>query len=296
MKVFVIGLDGLDYNHVKRWNMKGFMQKFYGKHYVKVAVKRGEPLYTPLLWTAFLTGFPAYIHGMEIKKVLMEREKAAWGKLYPLFKLRTLIPVKNLSLRWLMIKLGLRKVDFSYQEVKGLEKMPENARSVTFLEEAKRMGYKTWSKEIPAYNDEKIAAYRMNISQLYYKPIKERLKGIKHVFKSVRELWEESLYALTHYDLVMFYSPLPDFAHHMFPTKRLRHRLILHKMYKMLENMVKTAPNNIAKIIVSDHGFDDRNFTHSDYGFWSSNVSLPEEPKTIIDFKKIILRLLEEER
>jgi len=69
--------------------------------------------------------------------------------------------------------------------------------------------------------------------------------------------------------------------------------LILHKIYKKLNDMVASIPDNMVKIVVSDHGFDTKEYTHSEYGFWSSNVELPQKPRTVLDFKNIILQLLE---
>ena len=288
MKIFVIGLDCLEYKYVVSWKMNGLKQKFYGIHDVRVAVKRGR-LYTPFIWTSFLTGRPAYKYSWDSMK---EKERVAWGKLYPLFKLRSLLPI-NLGLRRFMLKSGLRKREWSLEEAERLEKMPEEARKETFLEEAKRKGYKVWAEEIPAYNDKQVAQYRFNMSNLVDKTIKERKRFVEEVFNFVCDMWDRAVSALEESDLVMFYSPLPDPAHHLFASRRIRHKLILHKIYKKLNDMVANVQNNVVKIVVSDHGFDDKEYTHSEYGFWSSNVELPKKPRTVLDFKNIILQLLE---
>jgi len=295
VKVFIIGLDCLEYKLVERWDLKDLKQKHYGRYDVTVAVKPHGPLYTPLIWTSFLTGNPSYKYGMD--KLLLEREKVAWGKLFPLFKLRAKLPIK-LGIRRLLMKLGLRKAKFSLEDAMKLEKMPEHARHDTFLEEAKRLGFKVWAEEIPAYNDKRIAQLRLNFAVHFFeKPVKVRLKGLKIVFDFVEKMWKEALHALENHDLVMFYSPLPDLAHHMFSTHRLIHRLRIYRVYKRLNDMVGNIniSSNIVKIIVSDHGYNDKEHNHSNYGFWSINVDLPNYPRTVLDFKDLILKLLREE-
>ncbi len=283
MKVFVIGLDCLEYKDVLSWKLSGLMQRYYGKYDVKPAVREGDPLYTPLIWASFLTGTPSYKYGFSSETL----ERKTWRGFYLLYKIRKLIPIKNLHLRRAAIKLGIKNLDC------GVERMPEEARKDTFLEVAERKGYRVWAKEIPSYNDDLIAKYRMRIGLVYNRSLEEKLEALKKVFSDVERLWREALSALPDHDLVMFYSPLPDFAHHMFPTKKIKHRLRMHQVYKRLNEMVSSAPDDVVKLIVSDHGFDNEKFTHSDYGFWSSNFPLPRKPETVLDFKEIILNLLE---
>ncbi len=284
MKVFVIGLDCLEYEDVLSWKLDNLMQRYYGRYDVKPAVKEGNPLYTPLIWASFLTGNPSYRYGFSSESL----GRRTWGKFYLLYKIRRMIPIRNLHLRRVAINLRIKNLDC------GMERMPEEARRDTFLQIAESKGYRVWAKEIPSYNDDLIARYRMSIGLVYNRPLEEKLEALGRVFSDVERLWREALLALPDHDLVMFYSPLPDFAHHMFPTKKMKHRLRMYDVYKRLNEMVSSAPDDAAKLIVSDHGFDSGKFTHSDYGFWSSNVPLPREPKTVLDFKSIVLDLLEE--
>jgi len=54
MKVFILGLDGLEYNFVEKWNLRNLKQREYGKLEVPIS-KRGWPS-SPEVWASFLTG------------------------------------------------------------------------------------------------------------------------------------------------------------------------------------------------------------------------------------------------
>ena len=103
--------------------------------------------------------------------------------------------------------------------------------------------------------------------------------------------WKRAINAIPDHDLVVFYSPFPDFAHHvLFRTQEI---VYVKKYYIQLENLPFLKElKNIATLIVSDHGFIHEKHTHSNHGFWSLNIDLPLKPKTILDFYKIVLRLV----
>ena len=55
VKIFILGLDGLEYDFVVRWNLKSLKQKEYGKLEVPIDKESGVPK-SPEVWSAFLTG------------------------------------------------------------------------------------------------------------------------------------------------------------------------------------------------------------------------------------------------
>ena len=54
-KIFILGLDGLEYDFVEKWNLVHLKQREYGKIIVPIAEKLGVPN-TPEVWASFLTG------------------------------------------------------------------------------------------------------------------------------------------------------------------------------------------------------------------------------------------------
>jgi len=55
IKIFILGLDGLEYNFVREWNLRNLKQQEYGKILVPIDKSKEVPL-TPQVWAAFLTG------------------------------------------------------------------------------------------------------------------------------------------------------------------------------------------------------------------------------------------------
>ena len=297
MKVLVLAIDGLEANLVKRWKFKGFMQNYYGRINVKVAVKAGDPLYTPLIWGSFLLGTPAYLFGLDMEKIRQERAKFLYGKLYPLFKLRKrLLEERNLHLRNFLVKIGLADFNAVVKNSSKIEALPINALSHTFVAEAERRGYKIFYIEFPTLKESKYAEMRAMFSKFYNSPLGEKLLKLEEVFQYSSELLSETINALESHDLLLYYTSIIDYAHHMlYRPRNLKYMTALYLTYKKLANLISSLvpkSRELCTLIVSDHGFDPIKQDHSDYGFWSMNVKPPKRPKTILDFKDIILELL----
>ena len=52
MKIIILGVDGLEYEHVVKYKLSNIMQKQYGKTDLSVF----DVVVTPLIWASFLTG------------------------------------------------------------------------------------------------------------------------------------------------------------------------------------------------------------------------------------------------
>ena len=133
MKLLIIGLDGLDYNIVLRWNLRDYLQEYYGKHYVGFACR----LYTPILWGMFLTGINVEEHGYNLEKLKEKRSLEVWkySFLRKMYMFRKKIPIKKLGIRPILVTLGLaRKYPPSI--------MPDHLLRQTFIEELKSKGLK----------------------------------------------------------------------------------------------------------------------------------------------------------
>lgn len=121
------------------------------------------------------------------------------------------------------------------------------------------------------------------------------MRRVKDSWKIVVERWRRAIEALPDHDLILFYSPFPDFAHHV--LHRGDELVYVKNYYTIQQNLPFLGElKNVAVLIVSDHGFIQEEYTHSDHGFWSSSVDLTSKPKTILDFHDIILNLVRQER
>jgi len=61
MRVAILGLDGLEYELVKKFDMKNLMQEEYGK----TDLTDFDLIITPPIWASFLTGLPPEKHGIQ---------------------------------------------------------------------------------------------------------------------------------------------------------------------------------------------------------------------------------------
>jgi len=297
LKVLVLGIDGLEYALVARWNLNVFKQNYHGKIDVEVAVRPGDPLYTPLIWSSFLLGKPAYLFGLDMEKIKQERVKLLYGKLYPLFMLKKrLLGRRNLRLKNFLMKIGLINPNVVVTNLSRIEKLPTNALPHTFVAEAERMGYRVFYKEFPTLRESKYAEMRAMFSKFYNASLEEKLSKLEEVFQYSSELLSETISALENHGLLLYYTSIIDYAHHMlYRPRNLKYMTALYSTYKKLANLISSLvpkSRELCTLIVSDHGFDPVKQEHSKHGFWSTNIKPPKTPKTILDFKNIILELL----
>jgi len=297
MKVAVLAIDGLEHDLVSRWDLNFFKQKYYGKIDVKVAVKPGDPLYTPLIWGSFLLGKPVYFFGLDMGKIKQERMKLFYGKLYPLFKLKKkFLGGKNLHLRRFLMRIGLADFNAIVKSLSKIEALPSSALQHTFVAEAERRGYKVFCKEFPTLRESRYAEMRAMFSKFFNLPLKDKLLKLEEVFQYSSELLDEMVTALESHDLLLYYTSVIDYAQHMlYRPRNLKYMAVLRSTYKKLASLLSSLvpkSGNLCTLIVSDHGYDPVKQEHSDHGFWSLNIKPPKIPKTILDFKDIILELL----
>ena len=285
MKLLIVGLDGLDYDIVLRWGLKQYLQKYHGKHYVGFACK----LYTPILWSMFLTGINVEKHGYSLEELKRKREQDIWKHnfLKKLYLLRKRVPIKKLGIRYLLIKLGLVK---PYPP----SILPKHLLERTFIVELKRKGLKVSAIEIPGFNEERNEKYRTLHEKYVTKNLREKLSFLNEIIDDCRERIQQALnFIVKGYDLVFVYLPLPDIAHHLL-YRNLREIVELRKIYgslwKMISPLISHA-ENYAILLVSDHGFRIKNQYHSKWGFWSLNIKPPFIPSKITDFKKLVLEI-----
>ena len=191
MPYIVLGIDGLEYTLAKKWNMKGFLQKYHGKHDVSVI----KPLYTPILWSAILVGVDPRKYGFSIHDI--DKKRAVYGY-HPILKYSYLVlrkfTKKRIGVRSFLAKLGL----YSYERIKKgtphIEKMPKKLREISAIEILKKKGYKVWVKEFPSYNDEVFSQARLTTIGLTKEKLwKNRFKRINVYRKYTLTFFEELL-------------------------------------------------------------------------------------------------------
>jgi len=259
-KVFILGLDGLEYDFVEKWNLMNLKQVEYGKIKVPTDEKQKVPK-TPTVWAAFLTG--KSMVGMHFVKPL-----------------RIAIPLKILSFarKYVKISLGLgEKI-----ALKAPSKFPK-LKQKTFLDVKK-------FNEInaPYYSyDGKV----LDIYNRFYKEeltLRETINALKKLYESRKEKILDEAISLQDVDGIFAYMHFPDALQHLLFTRVYE----IKKIYLDLDKFVSVLKDKIETslfLIVSDHGFDLKKGNHSKHGFYSSNISLNPKPKRITDFYNLIV-------
>ena len=284
-RLLIIGLDGLEYTLVTRWNLLQLQQDFHGKFHVGDISR----LYTPLIWSSILCGFNVEEKGYDYESAV----KKSMGKLGPLHVIKRHLFGEKRRMwlaRTVFKKLGLLKPPNFI--------MPEQLLKETFLEEIRKTTKRRVTAiEVPGYNERINGVFRLEMTRLAVTGnTKAKAQFITKVKNDALTRLERAREQLQSHDLVMCYIALPDLSHHLF-FRGITDKIRILELYKWLENNVGRilldpayeASFNV--IILSDHGFNMKELDHSSYGFWSTNF--PAEIYSYQDVKKRILNLFE---
>ncbi|RLE53765.1 MAG: hypothetical protein DRJ26_02990 [Candidatus Methanomethylicota archaeon] len=273
MKVFVLGLDGLEYMLVSKWKLENLMQVKYGYFEVseEYAHKRGGVPYTPIIWASFITGKKPSEHGV--------RELWTYGKF--LDKLRHLPPIKWIKgKRRFLSKLGLKP------KVVGRETL--NCPTIFDVINP------SIAVNVPSYNES--THLHRRLSEAFYRGLEEYEKEIWRVHEERKKATYDALRS-GYWKLFMTYFDLADLLGHLHfikrPFKLLKAYLELNNLAGELQSRV---PNDTVFLIISDHGMepsgDGVTGNHSKRAFWSLNLNEKWEPRDFTDFFPKIMQWL----
>jgi hypothetical protein len=141
---------------------------------------------------------------------------------------------------------------------------------------------------IPAYNEDKrlFEVRRETIQAFDSKEKKERLSN--KIYEIDIEKVNELMTSLPENQLIMAHLFSLDVVQHLyFKTPE-----VIHYYYEKMAELVTMVKENLKEnnilLIVSDHG--QKKGLHTDYGFYSANISL--EVSSILEFRTIIKKLL----
>lgn len=276
-RVFILGLDALEYNLVTEWRMKNLMQKMYGKYKALVSKRYKKP-HTPSAWTTIITGkLPDehlidkwYTYGRFIDKIVdimlvkIRRRIANIVKMHNLYNIilkRRIVNKKDIKVKtWFEI----------IQPSKALF--------------------------IPAYNEPDWIHEEYN--HALRKSIEDYIKMIWKIHEYRKRKLIEEL-ENNNWKLFMVWFDIADLLGHVCFIKR---RDELFKAYQELDEFVKKLKNkyideeNTLFLIVSDHGMKDSGDgvtgDHSFHGFWSINHEISWfKPEKATDFFNLVVKV-----
>lgn len=268
MRVLILGIDALEYTLVEEWNLKYLKQKEYGKTIVPLTkTKSGSHPATVVVWSCFITGKQPKEMGYETIKIA-KRDKL--DDLY--WAVRSRFPESEKIFKYFHRKS--RSVNPTRNDIKAPTLFDnENINSIHL--------------HVPVYDSDAFPEYRgvgtvRAVDDIYYRKIYE--KGCRKEFK---ERTEEVYYILDKdWDVAMQYFFLLDGIQHVFFRNKIK-MMDYYMMFNMfVEDLTKKLDDDIAILIISDHG--QKKGVHTEYGFYSCNKKLGLKNPNISDFKEII--------
>ena len=257
--IMILGLDGLEYNFVEKWNLTDLKQKEYGKIKVPISKETGAPA-SPPVWASFLTG--KYVTNLTLERSI--------------FRTRVLDVLKFLRKHVdVSLRLGSKFTAFKFPKLK--EK--------TFLDH-------TNSVEInaPFYSYDHETYHVLQNWTLETISLEGTINALRALYLERKKQILNEIEKMKDVDVVFAYMHFPDILQHFLFPRPAR----LRKLYLDLNSYVSTLKEKLEEstlfIIVSDHGFDLQTQLHSTHGFYSSNTKLDPKPNDITNFYHMILK------
>jgi len=269
LKVFVLALDGLEYNLVAEWGLKGLQQTCFGKLTVPVNEKTGYPS-SPEVWATFLAG--KHVKAKFKKRFLDSKSLLIEQVLKTLSVLRKVVG-KGFG-------LGRKLREFQRPP---LLRFPEQIHN--FLLNALRERMTAYN--FPFINNDGISFDIVHKLQ-DGSPVEEVVDELWGLYgRRKSEIWD--LEFGDDVDLILAFMHFPDILQHII-WEELRE---VHRLYEDLDVFVSALGEKHEEelfIVVSDHGFDFEKGVHSSYGFYSSNR--PIKISRIEDFCRFLIEVV----
>lgn len=268
MKVFILGLDALEYDFIEDWNLQNLKQTQFGKLRVPINEVVRQPS-TPEVWASFLCG-----------KHVKKQPFAVYGRSRWNRKVTALLK----ALRKLMpfhLHLGL-----AARLQKKPIRFPELGER-SFLDHPKIKPI-----NVPYYNfDQRVFDVMFDFARgnLSHDEAIRRFRNL-YVERKLKLLLQCTDKKLEEFRGVFTYFYMLDPIQHFYMDRVER----MKRFYNNLnDDFVPRLKRNLEKwafIIVSDHGYSPETQHHTNYGFYSSNIPLNPKPAEIYDFYHIILK------
>lgn len=279
-RIVILGIDGLEYNLVKEWNLKHLKQRAY----TKTDLSDFKVIVTPPIWASMLTGRKI----PEIEKPFVKRQK---------FIAQETIIAKDVR-KPIYVKIGAKILPRSLRQKIGNLLAP-NPFEQTYNYLIRTRKYKTifdyfdktWTNGIPSYG-RNVSNQEMKIA------MEEAIKGnLKPLVEYAMRIYEQDRRALFEvleqdYELIFWYTPFLDEISHFYIRKKLKLMNIYLELNKLVKAVTEKLNEDDVLYIISDHGMepitgDPRGGDHSNHGFFSSNTGeLIEKPQDL--FKLVV--------
>jgi predicted AlkP superfamily pyrophosphatase or phosphodiesterase len=276
MKVFIFGIDALDYELVKKWNMNEFKQKEFGK---VIIPKEIELLSTPTLWATIITGQLPKVHGVQPGWYVGEYK-------YPLAsKLRLLVKKLNMDKQAHKTLMSSKFLNNMVTKLiqQNRVKQEFKLKCPTFFDNVKsfHVGVPTYDKlpEI-AYDivKKQFEVFEGNMTRIEWeKLVRTRFENTKKtLFENLDKKW----------DLSMVYFAAIDHIGHVYYDDEEHVKRYYEEVAEIVKKVKKKLDKDTLVLMVSDHGM--KRGIHTRYAFYSSNKKLGLKKPRLTDFYDIV--------
>lgn len=277
MKVFILAIDGLEYNLVEKWDLKNLKQTVYGKG--KSFITRDVP-YTPTMWTSFITGKYPEEHKINtwwtwgifehFKKLPIISKIRGKGKFLKLFGINPRRLVKRTD--W---KVNIETI---FDKIR-----PSIPLFIPAYNESEK--FHQFEKELNIFDlIRKRGNEKMPIETLEEIILKNHQKRKEIMFEEIEKDWK----------LFMVWFDLCDLFGHVFWTINFpKIRWAYYEFDSLVKKIKEKIKDKYLFLIVSDHGMelseDGVTGNHSDHFFWSLNIKTDWRPKDFTSFFDFII-------
>jgi len=270
--ITIICLDSLEYEIVKKFNLKFYKQKYYGKLEVPIEESNKMPT-TPVVWSSFMTGKNKedhkinnfYTYRFQLINVFLKN----FIYKYPKINKITANLLGKLNFQSMVRSLGMRK------------KITKKEVGKTFFDD-----YESKIISFPCYNEDSV---NYEIRKKLLNVLSNKLER-KEYEKLLLRAFEDRLSRLSReinkHELLCIHFFILDAIQHVYYNDE---ETVL-KWYKFIEKKLSPIVKKLKGyvFIISDHGAE--RGVHTNYGFWSSNkVELGKIH--IKDFYKVLEKL-----
>ena len=272
-RIFILALDGLEYDLVVKYRLKPLMQNIYGF----IDVSYFKNVLTPTIWTSFITGKNPEEHSIyswwRFSRYKWLDRLAHW--------VRYNVPIIR-SMSSAKIKRILR--------VLGLTPYPPSKSDLnvpTIFELVKP----SIALFVPGYNEE--PWIRDLYSEAFARGIRESERVLWKIHKYRRQrLFQELSINVHQWKLFMVWFDLADWMGHLYMGRStLKILKTYFQLAKLASKIQETLPKNTLLMIVSDHGMEP-NGEHSLKAFYSFNININWRPTRITDYFYFITKNL----
>lgn len=273
-KVLIIALDGLEYTYVNEQNFVYLKQLEYGK--VKVPITEIGEASTPIIWVSFVTGKYPSEHGIRKSNVYHSKMVdmiVHW--------IGAVVPnqiIRKMFITFAPVRRFLKKLEpfHTHMPRKSSIKVPTLFDQIS----------SSISVSVPVLNVDVDVKY-VGIIEAIIDP-RKRFHYVNFLMSDFEQDKEQLFEVLNRYELVMVHFQLSDLYGHIF----CRNMKKIVDLYCMLDSFVgevlQLVDSKCWVLVVADHGID-KDFGHTNYGFYSSNISLGLENPDITVFYDLIM-------